>query len=113
MASELRNLEGLKKDLSFLIARHKRTRAWFWRTGISSLLAAVLWIIICNLASSPPEVKDTLAVTLGAVLMWTMFGWSFFLLRKLNRLTGEVKRLESRLTEFLISNSPSPDHDPR
>ncbi len=104
MSSEVQNLEKVRSDLATLISRHRRTRAWFWRTGISSLVAAGLWIIIYQFASDNAGVKETLAIILGAALMWILFGWAFFLLRKLNLLTQEVKGLERKLASLFAAH---------
>jgi len=94
-------LERLRLELKTLVERHRRTRAWFWRTGISSLAAAGLWITIYIFASDNAGVKESLAIIIGAFLMWLLFLWAFFLLRKLNRLTGQVKTLEQRMIRLL------------
>lgn len=92
-------LEQIRADLNVLIARHQRTRSWFWRTGAASLVAAGLWIVISIFASKNEGVKESLAIIIGAFLMWLLFLWAFMLLRKLNRLTVEVKKLEVQLIE--------------
>jgi len=97
MISTPKEIEQLRSDLTVLVARHRRTRVWFWRTGIASLAAAGLWILIYSFASTNAGVKESLAIIIGAILMWLLFLWSFFLLRKLNRLTVEVKHIERRL----------------
>ncbi len=91
------DIEQLRSNLTALIARHRRTRVWFWRTGIASLAAAGLWILIYSFASTNVGIKETLAIIIGAILMWLLFLWSFLLLRRLNRLTAEVKHIEKRL----------------
>lgn len=97
MFSKVDEFEKLRKDLSLLVAKHKKTRVWFWRTGISSLMAAVLWIIMYNVASEKATVKESLAIILGAALMWILFTWAFFLLRKLHVLTAAIKQMERQL----------------
>jgi Na+/melibiose symporter-like transporter len=106
MESRVTDMEKVRSDLAVLIARHKRTRAWFWRTGIASLVAAMLWIIIYKFASENAGVRETLAILVGAVLMWILFGWAFFLLRKLNAITAQVKKLEKKLASFFANDSP-------
>ena len=101
MSSSEQDFEKIRTELQILVARHKRTRAWFWRTGISSLAAAALWLIMYNVSSDQAGVKETLAIIVGAALMWVLFSWSFFLLRKLNRLTVEIKGLEKKMDVIL------------
>ena len=86
MASQMTKLKKLRYDLKILVIRHRRTRAWFWRTGLASLAGAGLWILIYYFASNNAGVKETLAIIVGAILMWILFLWSFLLLRKPNRL---------------------------
>jgi hypothetical protein len=50
-------------------------------------------------------VTESLAIIIGAFLMWILFLWSFFLMRKLNRLTDQVKKLEDQLLALLAANS--------
>lgn len=100
MISSRDDYEKTRIELAKLIARHSRARAWFWRTGISSLVAAALWILMYNLASDTYAPKETLAVILGAALMWILFLWAFFLLRKINIITDDIRRLERKMDEF-------------
>jgi hypothetical protein len=102
MSSSAQEFERLRTELQVLVARHKRTRAWFWRTGISSLAAAALWLIMYNVSPEHAGVKETLAIIVGAALMWVLFSWAFFLLRKLNRLTVKIKGLEKKLDLILV-----------
>lgn len=101
MKSNPSDLEKLRAELEALILAHKRTRKWFWRTGTSSLVAAGLWILIYYFASDNVGVKETLAIIVGAILMWILFLWAFLLLRKLNRITDQVRRIENRLVQTL------------
>ncbi|MCP4678267.1 MAG: LapA family protein [Deltaproteobacteria bacterium] len=105
MSFRVVQLEQIRADLNVLIARHHRTRNWFWRTGAASLVAAALWIIISIFASENRGVKESLAIIVGAFLMWLLFLWAFMLLRKLNRLTAEVKKLEIKLIERMSVES--------
>ncbi len=96
-------LEQLRIDLKKLVTRHRRTRAWFWRTGTASLAAAGLWIVLYSFASDNAGVKESLAIIIGAILMWSLFIWAFFLLRKLQRLTIEVRKIERQLIRAISS----------
>ncbi|MCP4603219.1 MAG: hypothetical protein GY847_22340 [Proteobacteria bacterium] len=111
MSSPVSQFEKLRSDLLVLVIRHRRTRTWFWRTGAASLAAAGLWIIIYTFAADKAGVKETLAIIVGAILMWLLFLWAFFLLRKLNRLTDEIRRIEKRLIEQLSAGSLSIEDD--
>ena len=105
MTMRVEEYEQTRTELARLIGRHKRTRTWFRRTGISSLIAAGLWIIMYNLASDVNAPRETLAVILGAGLMWGLFTWAFFLLRKLNVITAEIRQLERKLVQFALISS--------
>ncbi len=109
MSSNVNDFESIRTELQHLIIRHKRTRAWFWRTGISSLAAAGLWLIMYNYSPDHAGVKETLAVIVGAALMWILFSWAFFLLRKLNRLTAKIKDLEKKIAAILIADPNAGD----
>ena len=110
MNSSLDDYESTRKELAKLIGRHKRARVWFRRTGISSLVAAGLWIIMYNLTTDSITPRETLAVMLGAALMWILFIWAFFLLRKLNLITADIRRLERKMVEFAAFTSNSPEN---
>jgi hypothetical protein len=111
MDFHISKLEKLRSDLKVLVKRHRRTRAWFWRTGMASLAGAGLWIIIYCFASDNAGVKETLAIIVGAILMWTLFLWAFLLLRKLNRLTEEVRKIEAQLVDMLSQDGARPDDE--
>ena len=96
--------------MAILIHRDTRTRIWFRRTGISSLAAAAMWIVMYNLASDTLAPRETLAVILGAALMWILFTWAFFLLRKLNVITTDIRRLERKMLEFAMDASVSSEN---
>ena len=105
MPSSATKLEQIRSDLARLIQSHRTTRVWFWRTGIAALTAAFLWILIYLLAPNNKGVTESLAIIVGAFLMWILFLWSFFLMRKLNRLTDQVKDLEDQLLALLAANN--------
>ncbi len=109
MSFRVVQFEQIRADLNVLIVRHHRTRNWFWRTGAASLVAAALWIIIYIFASKNAGVKESLAIIVGAFLMWLLFLWAFMLLRKLNQLTAEVKKLEFQLLESMSVESLGKD----
>ncbi|MDJ0765125.1 MAG: LapA family protein [Myxococcota bacterium] len=109
MISQAPHPEQLRSDLTKLINKHRRTRTWFWRTGTASLVSAGLWIVIYTIASKEAGVKETLAIIVGAILMWILFLWAFFLLRKLNRLTAQVRRMEKQLIDVLIAKDSRSD----
>ena len=109
MSSNVNEFENIRTELQTLIARHRRTRAWFWRTGVSSLAAAGLWLIMYNYSPENASVKETMAIIVGAALMWILFSWAFFLLRKLNRLTAKIKTLEKKIALILSANAGSGD----
>lgn len=111
MEFSISRLEKLRSDLTMLVTRHRRTRAWFWRTGKASLVAAGLWITIYYFASDKPGVKETLAIIIGAILMWILFVWAFLLFRKLSRLTEEVRKIESQLVDMLSREGARPDDE--
>ena len=111
MTSQVAKLKKLRSELTILITRHRRTRTWFWRTGAASLTGAGLWILIYYFASNNAGVKETLAIIIGAFLMWILFLWAFLLLRKLNRLTQEVRKLESQLVDMLTQQGIRPDDE--
>lgn len=110
MISSRDDYEKNRIELAKLIARHGRARMWFWRTGISSLIAAALWILMYNLAADNNTFKVTIAVILGAALMWILFIWAFFLLRKINIVTAEIRRLEQKMDEFATDAAESPEN---
>jgi hypothetical protein len=99
MAPGAPQLEQLRTDLLTLVARHRRTKIWFWRTGAAALVAAGLWIILYIFGSEQAGVKEQLAIMIGAALMWLLFLWSFFLLRKLGHITIEVRKLEGKIID--------------
>jgi Na+/melibiose symporter-like transporter len=101
MIDSSQNNETLHSNLERLILKHRNTRAWFWRTGLASLLAAFLWIIVFAFAPDNIGVRESFAIIIGAILMWILFLWSFFLRRKLARLTMQVKQMEEQLTRSL------------
>ncbi|MCP4198455.1 MAG: LapA family protein [Proteobacteria bacterium] len=105
MVSRSTQLEQLQSNLALLIQTHRATRIWFWRTGAAALAAAFLWILIYLLAPDNMGVTESLAIIIGAFLMWILFLWSFFLMRKLNRLTDQVKNLEDQLLALLAANN--------
>ena len=107
MFSKTEEFEKIRKELSLLVVKHKKTRVWFWRTGISSLTAAGLWIVMYNVASEKANVKETLAIILGAALMWILFTWAFFLLRKLHVLTATIKQMERKMDLILARSDTS------
>jgi hypothetical protein len=109
MSSATNEFEQTRLEMAKLIASHKRTRTWFWRTGISSLAAAGLWLIMYNSISENARVKETLAILIGAALMWILFLWAFLLLRKLNRLTWKIKGLERKIDAILQTGHPPSD----
>ena len=109
MSSNTNEFEQTRLEMARLIASHKRTRTWFWRTGISSLAAAGLWLIMYNSISENARIKETLAILVGAALMWMLFLWAFLLLRKLNRLTWKIKGLERKIVAILSAGEGSPD----
>ena len=43
--------------------------------------------------------------------MWILFLWSFLLLRKLNRLTDEVRKIEGQLADMLSKQSIRTDDE--
>jgi len=96
-------IESTRQRLSELVVLHRRTRAWFWRTGLAALAGAAIWIAIYLFSSGSVSVKSSLATLLGAFLMWILFFWSFFLLRKLNRITEEVQRVQQALIRMLAA----------
>ena len=104
------SLEQLRLDLKVLINRHRRTRRWFWRTGSASLAGAGLWIVIYIFAREDAGVKESLAIIVGAILMWTLFLWAFFLFRKLSRLTQEVRHIERKLMDVMVSREVGLDN---
>ncbi len=110
MSFDQLNYEKTRQELKNLIIRHKRTRAWFWRTGASSLVAAALWIIMYNALSDQYTLTETIAVILGATLMWLLFAWAFFLFKKLNLIIEDIRRLERKLEEFTSFSSHSPEN---
>ena len=97
MAVPPTHLDHLRLKLMTLIHQHHRTRTWFWRTGIAALTAAGLWILIYILAGDNLGVRESMAIIVGAILMWILFLWSFFLMRKLQRITDEVKEIERQI----------------
>jgi hypothetical protein len=105
MPSRSTQQEQIRSSLATLIQTHRTTRIWFWRTGAAALTAALLWILIYLLAPDNMGVTESLAIIIGAFLMWILFLWSFFLMRKLNRLTDKVKKLEDQLLALLAANS--------
>lgn len=109
MSSNTNEFEKTRLEMAKLIASHRRTRTWFWRTGISSLAAAGLWLIMYNSISEKARVKETLAILVGAALMWILFLWAFLLLRKLNRLTLKIKGLERKIDTILRASGGSPN----
>jgi hypothetical protein len=109
MFSKTDEFEKIRKELSMLVAKHRKTRVWFWRTGFSSLTAAVLWIVMYNAASEKANVKETLAIILGAALMWILFTWAFFLLRKLHILTATIKQMERKLDILITRETTNGD----
>ena len=110
MISSWDDYEKTRKELAKLIGRHRRARIWFRRTGISSLVAAALWIVMYNLAEDSITPRETLAVMLGAALMWILFIWAFFLLRKLNLITADIRRLERKMDEFAAFATNAPEN---
>ena len=109
MSSNVNDFENIRTELQHLIIRHKRTRAWFWRTGISSLAAAGLWLIMYNYSPDNASVKETLAIIVGAALMWILFFWAFLLLNKLKRLTAKIKKLEKKIAVILSADVNASD----
>ena len=109
MSLSTNEFEQTRLEMAKLIATHRRTRSWFWRTGISSLAAAGLWLIMYSSISDRARIKETLAILVGAVLMWALFLWAFFLLRKLNRLTRKIKGLEKKIDLLLRGGSREPN----
>ena len=99
------SLEQLRLDLKVLINRHRRTRRWFWRTGSASLAGAALWIVMYFAGSDEAGVHEKLAIIVGAILMWILFLWAFLLFRKLSRITQEVKSVEKKLMDVMVSKS--------
>ena len=65
------------------------------------MIAAFLWILMYLFAPDNMGVRDAIAIFVGAILMWVLFLWSFFLVRKLNRITRQVKDVEARLLRHL------------
>ncbi len=106
MSSNTNEFEKTRLEMAKLIATHRRTRTWFWRTGVSSLAAAGLWLIMYSAISEKARVKETLAILVGAALMWLLFLWAFLLLRKLNRLTQRIKGLEKKIDTILRTDGP-------
>jgi hypothetical protein len=109
MSSSTNEFEKTRSEMASLIASHRRTRRWFWRTGLSSLAAAGLWLIMYSSISEKARIKETLAILVGAVLMWLLFLWAFLLLRKLNRLTVKIKGLERKIDAILSTAEHPPD----
>jgi hypothetical protein len=109
MSSNTNEFEQTRLEMAKLIASHRRTRTWFWRTGISSLAAAGLWLIMYSSISERARIKETLAILVGAALMWMLFLWAFLLLRKLNKLTLRIKGLERKIDTLLRTGGRSPD----
>jgi hypothetical protein len=105
MPSSATKQKQIQSTLATLVQTHRATRIWFWRTGIAALTAAFLWIVIYLLAPDNMGVTESLAIIVGAFLMWILFLWSFFLMRKLNRLTDQVKDLEDQLLALLATNN--------
>ncbi len=114
MSTRREEYEKARTQMAHLIRRHTRTRIWFRRTGISSLAAAALWIVMYNFSSDTLVApRETLAVILGAALMWILFTWAFFLLRKLNVITADIRRLERKMLQFAVDASgPSENAEP-
>lgn len=111
MDNEVKEVEQLRSDLTVLVCRHRKTRRWFWRTGAASLTGAGLWILIYTFASENAGVKESLAIIVGAFLMWLLFLWAFLILRKLNRLTQEVREIEKKLIEQIAAEQDRVDKD--
>ena len=109
MKRECMEVEQLRSELTVLVAHHRKTRLWFWRTGAASLSAAGLWILIYTFASDNAGVKESLAIIVGAFLMWLLFLWAFLVLRKLNRLTAQVRVLEKKLIHRLAETDSQPE----
>jgi hypothetical protein len=103
MATTPHKLPQLQAELKTLLQSHHTTNIWFRRTGAAALAAAGLWILIYLFAQDNIGVKKSLAIIVGSILMWLLFVWAFFLLRKLNRITARVRRLEVQLIA-LIAN---------
>ena len=68
------------------------------------MAGAALWIIIYIVASEDAGVKEQLAIMIAAVLMWILFLWAFLLFRKLSKLTQEVRRIEKKLVDVMVSD---------
>lgn len=109
MTSSRDNYEKTRQELARLIGQHQKTKVWFRRTGSSALAAAGLWIVMYNAMSDKIEVKETLAVILGAGLMWLLFIWAFFLHRKLNTITAGIRFLERKMDEFIDASAAAPE----
>jgi hypothetical protein len=109
MTSGRDSYEKTRQEMLRLIGRHQKTRMWFRRTGSASLVAAVLWIIMYNAMSEQAAVKETLAVILGAGLMWILFIWAFFLHRKLSIITADIRILERKMAEFVHASAIPPE----
>ena len=116
MASNTGEIERLKSDLTKLVTEQQKARIWFFRTGIASLIAAGLWILIYNFASERTGLqvsrlnKESLAIMLGAILMWILFIWAFFLQRKLSRIAAAAHTVEQKLVAILEESRSNPEN---
>ncbi len=109
MTTVASEIELIRSNISSLIEARKKARMWFWRTSISSLTAAGLWILIYVFASKNAGVKESLAIIVGAILMWVLFFWTSLLIIKLNRITAEIKRLERKFISLATAASEDSD----
>jgi hypothetical protein len=110
------DIQSLQAELKALIELYKRTKAWFWRVGASSLAAAAVWIFLWTRVARDTTQRGGLAIALGSVVMWILFLWSGLVMRKLNRITARMNALHETLQKMLtgaIAASISPDSTPQ
>jgi hypothetical protein len=94
--------ESTRREIGRLVEAHRKASFWFHRTGVASLTAAGLWIVLYCFAADKTDARDALAIMLGGALMWGLFGWSFFLLRKARRIAARVRSLQARLIRKVL-----------
>ncbi len=101
MISGRDSLEQQRLGLKVLIHQHRKTKRWFWRTGMASLVGACLWLATYFFASGEADIIETLAITIGAFIMWVLFLWAFWLLKKLRTITSKVWKAEKQLRQAI------------
>jgi len=95
------NIENSRNELTSLIEQFKRTKAWFWRTGIAFLVASVVWLTMYSFMPKNANIVQSLALVAFGILMWILFLWAFSVSRKLKVITIKVKKLEEKLETML------------